>query len=1088
MLHRFGAVMLLLRAMLAAVLLCRDTGAAPVILDESFREVTLGAHLDLAVDPTGVVTIDQVVAGVLDFQASTAAVPNVGFRGGALWARMRVDGVRAASMPVVLVLDYPPLDELRVFTRTAEGVHETARLGDTLPFASRWIPIAQPNVRLVDDGEIYLRAQSTSSLQLPVRLVRMDALLEDVAKSRVAIALFFGCMLIMLAYNVLLAVRLRSADYAWYCSYVASFIVFEASVEGWGYEFVWPASPLTQAIVTPISLGWLTATMTWLAASFTRIRERSKAVTIVSRCGAAAAATVGTLSPFFGYGASIRILAATGVICILANLVSALLAARQGQPGARWFLIGFGSILLGLLAYTLRSAGLLPSNWLTLEAPKLGAVIDVTLLSFALAERIESLQQAATSSATLAAANAELARSATAKVLEEQERANAELKRLDKLKDEFLANTSHELRTPLNGVIGLTESVLNTEVSLSDAAKQRLNLVLRSGRRLSSLVNDLLDFSKLQRGEFEVQSAPFALSPVVREVLEVLSPSAEQKSLRLRAQVPEGLAVVADAARVRQILTNLVGNAIKFTERGSVRVEAAQLGERVLVRVADTGIGIPADAHERIFVAFEQADGGTARKHGGTGLGLSVTKQLVELHGGSIRVESAEGKGSAFTFEVAAAETADRESLASLKAWEPEVALPPRPVSDAPRVDAALANARSSVKLVSRDRKSVRVLVADDDPINLEVLRAVLEPAGYMLVTANDGREAVARAFDSGPFDAVLLDVMMPRMTGLEAATVLRADFPQGTLPILMLTAKNRPEDVVAGLAAGADDYLGKPVNSAELLARLGAHIEGLRAMKAVERLVSPGMVSLAEASHASGLAKGQGSSRGVGILRIAFHGLEALAARADEHTLFTRYQEVIAAIVTGLRDHGAVIESAGDHQLCFLVPVVDDAFLRAVPRVLESVAPKLSTSLRVGAALHFGHVKIGVLGDDEWVSVRALGQAVYLCAALAAWSARRGFSVLLTDACVARLDTRSDMRRIGTARLSAEGHPVTVYELPDSGTNPATCDAVIDHLEKGRFDTVLGALEGADERDALVQHLREAASVEAREIVLGRR
>jgi signal transduction histidine kinase len=291
------------------------------------------------------------------------------------------------------------------------------------------------------------------------------------------------------------------------------------------------------------------------------------------------------------------------------------------------------------------------------------------LLSFALAERIESLQEEATRNAELAAQSAEVARLATAKLLEEQERANAELKRLDKLKNKFLANTSHELRTPLNGVIGLTEAVLNAEPSLGASSRNRLDLVLKSGKRLSSLVNDLLDFSKLQRGEFEVQSARVALEPIVREVLETLSPQAAQKGLRVSSQVPQALDVVADAQRVRQILTNLIGNGIKFTDRGCISVAAAQLGDRVLVRVSDTGIGIPKEAHERIFVAFEQADGSTSRMHGGTGLGLTVTKQLVGLHGGTVRVESTEGKGSAFTYDLPAFGDSGGPGVLAIAAW-----------------------------------------------------------------------------------------------------------------------------------------------------------------------------------------------------------------------------------------------------------------------------------------------------------------------------------------------------------------------------------------------------------------------------------
>jgi signal transduction histidine kinase len=246
----------------------------------------------------------------------------------------------------------------------------------------------------------------------------------------------------------------------------------------------------------------------------------------------------------------------------------------------------------------------------------------------------------------------QIAREASERALEEQERVNREIRRLDRLKDEFLANTSHELRTPLHSILGLTESVLRSEPALAPSSRERLGVVVASGQRLSALVNDLLDFSKLHHRAIAIDPSTVELHAAVKMAIAVVAPLAEMSELELVNEVPSGTLVRADDARLQQVLTNLLGNAVKFTERGRVVVRARTLGDRVEISVQDTGIGIAPDVRERIFESFEQGEGSAVRTYGGTGLGLAVTKKLVELHGGCVAVRSELGSGSTFTFDL----------------------------------------------------------------------------------------------------------------------------------------------------------------------------------------------------------------------------------------------------------------------------------------------------------------------------------------------------------------------------------------------------------------------------------------------------
>ncbi|MDM8566735.1 PocR ligand-binding domain-containing protein [Candidatus Halobeggiatoa sp. HSG11] len=381
----------------------------------------------------------------------------------------------------------------------------------------------------------------------------------------------------------------------------------------------------------------------------------------------------------------------------------------------------------------------------------------------------------------------------------------------DKLKDEFLANTSHELRTPLNGIIGIAESLIDGVAGeMSGQAKNNLTMIAGSGKRLSSLVNDILDFSKLKHQDIELQLKPIALREIVDVVLTLSQTLVAKKSVKLINEIPADLpAALADENRLQQILYNLVGNAIKFTENGYIKVSVQIIEQQLQIVVADTGIGIPADKLERIFESFEQASGSTAREYGGTGLGLAVTKKLVELHSGKIWVESTVNKGSQFVLTLPIAE----EKAAPL-------AMDKRHLSKLQTVETD----KITVKDEALDGK-FNILIVDDEPVNLQVLHNYLSLQNYHIVQAVSGPEALDFIANGFKPDAILLDVMMPKMTGYEVTQKLREKWSIDELPILLLTAKNQITDLVTGLKAGASDYLTKPISKDELLARLKTHL-----------------------------------------------------------------------------------------------------------------------------------------------------------------------------------------------------------------------------------------------------------------------
>jgi two-component system sensor histidine kinase ChiS len=463
---------------------------------------------------------------------------------------------------------------------------------------------------------------------------------------------------------------------------------------------------------------------------------------------------------------------------------------------------------------------------------------------------------------------------------------NADLERLDKLKDEFLANTSHELRTPLNGIIGLAESLIDGATGhLSQDTRSNLSIIVASGRRLANLVNDILDFSKQKQKTIELQSHPVNLRELVDLVISICQPLVGKKELQLvNALSPELPLVYADENRVQQIFHNLIGNAIKFTERGSIKISAmmqkldaatpptehvttplSQTSARLIITVADTGIGIPADKTTQVFESFEQIpmeDNSSLQSHG-TGLGLAVTKQLVALHGGTIRVDSTLGKGSCFSFTLPVFNEQEhigsylqREAISkplsgddTLAAASPSRAIMPMMVGLAESVPLE----KPMVQLIDTVAKTVAevealvetpllthlpqvttakdkadtftILIVDDEPVNLHVLTNHLSLYNYAIVQATSGADALATLNKGVVPDLILLDVMMPHMTGYEVTKKIREHWEANELPIVLLTAKNQVSDLVTGLEVGANDYLIKPISKSELLARIKTHL-----------------------------------------------------------------------------------------------------------------------------------------------------------------------------------------------------------------------------------------------------------------------
>jgi two-component system, sensor histidine kinase LadS len=761
--------------------------AAAVVFDEHTKTLPLGQVMYVFEDVRGDANIKEVASPALQasFRQHERDVLNAGYSRSVFWIRLDLEyrpQQQAGPRLWLLEFAYPPLDHLELYLEDGQGGYQLVRrTGDALPFSSRQIKqnnyLFELELQPQQMQQVFLRLESQGSIQAPLTLWAPNAYLEEQPARVYMLGIIYGVLLVMLIYNLFIFLSVRDTSYLYYILYIASFGLYQVSVNGAGIEYFWPNSPWWANAATPFMIGSAALFGCQFARSFLHTGEHSpcmdRALLVMMGCGA----VVMLLALTASYALSLRLATYLALLFTVLIFAAGVLAWLRGMRVARYFIIAWTAFLAGGVINTLMVLGYLPNMFLTMYASQIGSALEVGLLSLALADRINAMKEE------------------RARILQEAgnklEALNQELANSNRFKDEFLATVTHELRTPMNGVIGSLELMQTVRLDAELAQYQRT--AASSARDMMRMVNDILALTELQSGKLYPRREPFSLRGLFDGLRVQYAPRAEEKGLDFVLELDENLpdTLEGDAAKLAQSLGYLLDNAIKFTARGGVclRVDcSAPRADNLSLRVEveDTGIGFQVPQELALYQRFHQLDGSMTREYGGLGIGLAICRQLVDLPPSH---ESAPGQGSTFQLSV-------------------PLTLPVQGAAPVP--------VRRAGGPALRQPEECTILVVEDNAINQLVTRGMLLKLGYSVRTADNGAEAL-ECLRSKRLDAVLLDCQMPIMDGFATCRALRGLPHCAELPVLAITAHSHSGDRERCLAAGMSDYLAKPVKFEEL-------------------------------------------------------------------------------------------------------------------------------------------------------------------------------------------------------------------------------------------------------------------------------